>query len=147
MSLLLPPVAFLLLLIALAVLWLFHPELWEIRMERALPWEFPLATGLVLIAAARWQFSRSNAEINTFKEPRQLVTHGLFRISRNPMYLGFVLLLVSAAMFVNLWCALLAPLAFFVACALWYIPYEERTLRKIFGTGYDDYSWRVRRWL
>ncbi len=147
MSRLLPPIVFLLLLMPLALLWRFHPDLLQMRADRSLPWEFPLAVGLLLIAAARWQFSKSKTEINTFKEPRELVTDGLFRMSRNPMYLGFTMLLVAAAMFVNLWCALLAPLAFFTACALWYIPHEERTMRKIFGAPYDDYAWRVRRWI
>ena len=144
---LLPPAVFLLLLISLTLLWTFHPASWAMRPERGLPWEFPLIAGAGLLLAARMQFSKSDAEINTFKTPRQLVTSGLFAFSRNPMYAGFTLLLGAAAMFVNTWCALLAPLAFFLACSFWYIPLEERNMRQTFGQAYDDYAWRVRRWL
>ena len=144
---LLPPVVVLVLFACLALLWSFHPSGFAMRPERGLPWEFPLIVGMVLLMAARWQFVRSKAEINTFKTPAALVTNGLFRFSRNPMYLGFVLLLTAAAMFVNLWCALAAPLAFIAACSFWYIPHEERNMRGAFGAAYDDYAWRVRRWL
>jgi protein-S-isoprenylcysteine O-methyltransferase Ste14 len=144
---LLPPLAFLMLLVPLALLWLYHPTGFAMRPELALPWEFPLLAGIAALVLARSQFAAAKSEINTFKTPRELVTSGLFRFSRNPMYAGFTLLLMAAAMFVNAWCALLAPLAFFLVCSLWYIPHEERAMRETFGNSYDDYARRVRRWI
>ncbi|MFN3261947.1 MAG: methyltransferase family protein [Pikeienuella sp.] len=144
---LLPPLLFVLLLAPLALLWLYHPEGMPMRADRPMPWDVPLPLGLAALLMARIQFGRAGAEINTFREPKGLVTGGLFRFTRNPMYLGFLLLLLAAAFFVNHWCALLAPLAFFVAANLWYIPHEEAALRRAFGKTYDDYAWRVRRWI
>ena len=57
--------------------------------------------GLVLLGGARVQFARRDCEIMTFASPRNLVTTGLFAVSRNPMYLGFSLLLLAAALAAN----------------------------------------------
>lgn len=144
---LLPPVLFLLLVVTLIPLHLLHPELGAIRENRALPWDIVLVLGLALLIIARVQFRRADSEIMTFDMPRNLVTTGLFRLSRNPMYLGFLLLLVAAAFFVNTQCALVAPLVFFAAANWWYIPFEERSALKTFGEPYDAYRSRVRRWI
>lgn len=103
--------------------------------------------GLVPLAGARVQFARRDCEIMTFATPRNLVTTGLFAVSRNPMYLGFSLLLLAAALAANSLPALLAPLAFFLAAHLWYIPTEERAARAAFGPAYDAYAARTRRWI
>lgn len=148
MSRLIPPFLFLILLGALALLWAFHPETtYLMRTERAMPWDVPLALGLAVLTWARVHFKKKDAEIHTFRAPISLITDGPFRFSRNPMYLGFTLVLLGAAFYVNRWCALLAPIAFFLVSAYWYIPQEERTLRSIFGSAYDDYAWKTRRWL
>ena len=146
MTRLIPPVLFLILLVALVPLQILHPETLVMRSDAAMPWDIPLALGLVVLIWAFLHFKRKATEIHTFKQPGQLVTDGPFRYSRNPMYLGFFLLLLGAAFFVNTWCALLAPLAFLIAAMFWYIPFEERRLRDTFGAAYDDYAWTTRRW-
>ena len=83
----------------------------------------------------------------TFDTPRNLVTTGLFAWSRNPMYLGFTLVLLAAALAVNMWLALLGPLAFFLAAQFWYVPFEERAARETFGVAYEIYAARTRRWV
>lgn len=147
MTRIIPPVLFLALLVPLALLGALHSEAFVIRADRAMPWDVPLTLGLLALIWARVQFSKSDAEIHTFRIPKMLLTGGVFRFSRNPMYLGFLLLLVGGAFFVNAWCALLVPLAFFAAASLWYIPHEERTLRAAFGPDYEAYARRVRRWI
>jgi len=148
MSRLIPPFLFLMLLGALALLWGFHPETtYQLRTDRPMPWDVPLALGMAVLIWARVHFRRKEAEIHTFRTPQSLVTDGPFRFSRNPMYLGFTLLLLGAALYVNLWCALLVPVAFFLVATFWYIPHEERTLRSVFGSTFDDYAWKTRRWL
>jgi protein-S-isoprenylcysteine O-methyltransferase Ste14 len=144
---LIPPVLFALLLVPLALLWAFHPDMSAMRQDAPLPWDVPLPIGIALLIWARVHFRKRDAEIHTFRAPRSLVTDGPFRFSRNPMYLGFLLVLLAAAFFVNTWCALLAPLAFLIASLVWYIPQEERALRTAFGRAYDDYAWRTRRWI
>ncbi|MEE9270002.1 MAG: isoprenylcysteine carboxylmethyltransferase family protein [Candidatus Krumholzibacteria bacterium] len=79
--------------------------------------------------------------------PKKLVVRGLYRYTRNPMYvgvltaiLGWIVLYRAAALIVH---ALFLGIAF----NLFIIYYEERHLRRQFGSEYDDYCARVRRWL
>ncbi|WP_114010711.1 methyltransferase family protein [Cohaesibacter intestini] len=106
-----------------------------------------IPAGLLIALVGKIQFHRNDSEIHPFRTPRNLVTGGLFRISRNPMYLGFLLHLTGIALLVNLWPALLAPLAFFAAANLWYIPHEEQAAIDSFGEAYITYCNNVRRWL
>jgi protein-S-isoprenylcysteine O-methyltransferase Ste14 len=81
-----------------------------------------------------------------FDPPRRLVVRGPYRLVRNPMYLGAGVALAAAALF-YLSAALLAfTAAFFLACHLFVIGYEEPTLRRTFGEHYDAYCARVGRW-
>ncbi len=147
MTRLLPPFLFLLLLVPLAALWHWHPPTDRPFEMRPPPWDVPLLAGLALLIWARVQFRQSDSEILTFAEPRNLNTEGVFRYSRNPMYLGFVLILLGAALFVNTWCAFTVPALFFAACNWWYVPAEEENLRRVFGATYEDYAARTRRWM
>lgn len=146
MTRLIPPVLVLILLAALIPLHTFHPTTLVMRSDVAMPWGVPLVLGVTVFAWARLHFRKKDAEIHTFKQPKALITDGPFRFSRNPMYLSFFLLLLAAAFYVNTWCALLAPLAFFLTAMFWYIPHEERRMRSSFGAAYDDYAWKTRRW-
>ncbi|MGB2474171.1 MAG: methyltransferase family protein, partial [Litorivicinaceae bacterium] len=76
-----------------------------------------------------------------------LVIHGVFRLSRNPMYLGLLGLLAAFYLYQPTW---FSPLGFFlVACYLtrFQIIPEERVLFKNFGGRYARYASLVRRWL
>ena len=142
-----PPILFLALLPPLAALWAWHPPA-QVPFElNPPPWDVPLILGAALLVWARIQFRQSDSEIMTFDTPRNMVTTGAFRLSRNPMYLGFTLLLLAGALYVNTWCAFLVPAAFFAACNWWYIPAEERNMRATFGAGYTAYADKVRRWI
>ena len=105
--------------------------------------------GILLDGIGVWQFLRARTTVNPLRPQRSsvLVTGGLYRISRNPMYLGMLLLLFG-------WCVYLAnplalavlPLFVFTINRLQIQP-EERILRQLFGQPYLDYCQRVRRWL
>lgn len=115
------------------------------------PWHLAgwalFAAGFVITNLAARQFRLARTNINTFDDPGTLVTTGLFAVSRNPMYLGFVLALLGAAAGLNnAWALVLAAL-FFAVSALHYIPYEERAASTIFGEAYTAYRARVRRWI
>jgi protein-S-isoprenylcysteine O-methyltransferase Ste14 len=103
--------------------------------------------GLVMLMGARNQLRIADEQIQLFKMPGQLVTQGLYGVSRNPMYLGFLLLLIAAALYVDRLPALVAPLSFFVAANWWSIPAEEKAVRERFGERYDQYTHNVRRWI
>ena len=65
-------------------------------------WRFlgilPLGLGLVISYAAEKQFHQAGTTVQPFKESSHLVTDGLYRFSRNPMYLGMALILVGVAL-------------------------------------------------
>lgn len=81
-----------------------------------------------------------------FDPPRRLVVRGPYAVVRNPMYIGAVLALVGASLFLRS-LALLAYAVFLLAAAhLFVVLYEEPTLRRTFGAEYDAYCRQVGRW-
>jgi len=76
-----------------------------------------------------------------------LVSDGLFRWSRNPMYLGFVLLLLGIAILLGTATPFAGPLIFAIVADRWYIGFEERAMRQKFGADYEAYRRRTRRWI
>lgn len=103
--------------------------------------------GLGLIVSGIVEFSRANTAVVPFSPTTAIVTSGPFRFTRNPLYLGFVLIYVGVSLAANtLWPLFLLPLAIFVLFG-GVIKREERYLERKFGTVYTDYKARVRRWI
>lgn len=76
-----------------------------------------------------------------------LVTSGLFRFSRNPMYVGQALLLAAWVLYLGTWPALAAVPAYVLYITRFQILPEERILAAKFGADFDSYRARVRRWV
>jgi protein-S-isoprenylcysteine O-methyltransferase Ste14 len=83
---------------------------------------------------------------NTFGVPQRLVTDGIFRYSRNPIYAAFFLPLVSLAIF-SVAAAIAASAIYILAMNLTVIRKEERELYQAFGTEFSDYLSRTPRWV
>lgn len=96
---------------------------------------------------ARTSFKKLGTNLNTFRDPDILTTDGLFRFSRNPMYLGFLIILAGACVVLGSASPLLALLGFILLTNYWYIPIEERAMLRQFGENYLNYQNKVRRWL
>ena len=77
----------------------------------------------------------------------KLVTSGLFRYSRNPMYLGMLFVLTAGMILLGAWSAILAPVLFVWAMTEFQIKPEERSLQLKFGDQFSIYQTRTRRWL
>jgi len=107
----------------------------------------PLAFGLALALAAERQFVRAGTPVRPFQEPRALVTDGAFRFSRNPMYLGLVLVLAGAALLLSSPLALLTAPAYGAWVQARFVALEERLLEERFSDAYRAYRRRVRRWV
>ena len=119
-----------------------------------IPAGFPLAAASAVLAAivitvALTSFRRARTTVNPL-EPGQastLVATGVYRYSRNPMYLGFALLLGAWAILLsNLVALLLVPL-FVLYMNRFQIALEEEALEARFGPAYSAYRREVRRWL
>jgi protein-S-isoprenylcysteine O-methyltransferase Ste14 len=89
----------------------------------------------------------------TTKNPMQpeaasaLVVGGVYRLTRNPMYLGLTFALLAWAAFLWSAWALLGPVVFVAYIARFQIAPEERVLATLFGAEYAAYKAKVRRWL
>lgn len=95
-------------------------------------------------------FARESTTVNphTPGESSTIVTKGMYRFSRNPMYLGLVLLVAALALWLSSLAALVVGPAFLVlVLTRFQILPEERALSAKFGAEYDAYRNRVRRWI
>lgn len=93
------------------------------------------------------KFIRLNTEVHTFRPASTLSTNGLFRFSRNPVYLGQTLALAGLSVFLGSPASLIAALLFWSACHFHYIPFEEKNLERVFADEYLEYKKMVRRWI
>lgn len=82
-----------------------------------------------------------------FSPSTLLVVEGIYKYSRNPMYLGGVIILMGLAVTTGNLLAFIAPLVFFLVMHFMFIPFEEKKLKSTFGEEYMKYSSSVRRWL
>ena len=143
----LPTTLLLIILVCMLVLYFLFP------ISTIFPFPFNLigviliVGGVLLSIIAENQFKRVGTNVNTFAEPDILVSDGLFRISRNPMYLSFVVLLIGVWIFMGRLSPLLGVVGFFLITDLYYIRLEERAISAKFGDAYQKYISRVRRWI
>jgi protein-S-isoprenylcysteine O-methyltransferase Ste14 len=105
--------------------------------------------GLLLGAIAFFQFRRVGTTPNPLKPYgiTTLVVNGVYRRSRNPMYLGDALILIAWALWLANAAAFLGLPLFVVYLNRFQIAAEERALQSRFGAAYVDYCQRVRRWV
>jgi protein-S-isoprenylcysteine O-methyltransferase Ste14 len=98
--------------------------------------------GFVALIRARTTFNSMKP-----KATSSLVTSGIYKFTRNPMYLSVLLMLVAWAIFLSSAWALVGPVAFVLYINRFQINPEERALAAMFGTLYTEYKSRVCRWL
>ena len=78
--------------------------------------------------------------------PKELVAVGFYRYTRNPMYVGILLMLTGYFLWYGFWSLLIYAVFIFLAFNTFVAYYEEPTLRRNFGAAYEDYCKRVPRW-
>lgn len=105
--------------------------------------------GASLIISGGIAFKRANTTVNPIRpeDATALVRTGIYRISRNPMYLGFLFILSAWGIFLGSLPALVVlPLFIWTISKIQILP-EERILKEKFGAAYEAYMASVRRWL
>jgi protein-S-isoprenylcysteine O-methyltransferase Ste14 len=107
----------------------------------------PVLGGIMVASLAARQFNLAGTNIIPLTQSSALVTEGMFRYSRNPMYLSMTTTLFGVAIILNnLW--LLVIVAVFVIIIRYrFIRYEELLMKETFGDEYLAYCEAVRRWL
>lgn len=105
--------------------------------------------GAILLSLAVSAFVRAKTTVNPLApgSAEKLVTSGLFRFSRNPMYLGMLLVLAGWVIWLGTWPAILAPALFIWIMTVFQIKPEERSLQLKFGDQFTLYRTRTRRWI
>ena len=122
-------------------------------LTKIIPWPwnllgiFPLACGLALNLIADNAFRTAKTTVKPFEESTALVTSGVFRTSRHPMYLGFVLFLIGIAVLLGSLVAFLVIPVFAALMDRVFIQVEERMLEAKFNQAWLDYREKVRRWI
>lgn len=107
----------------------------------------PVFLGVAMNLSADRIFHQVQTTVKPFEESSVLITNGIFRISRNPMYLGFVLILIGIAIFLRSLTPYLVIFAFTILIYRIYIRIEERMLAEKFGVTWEAYKAKTRRWL
>ena len=142
----LPPIYFLLALVAMAVL---HWQ-WPIRRYWGFPLNMlalvPLVAGMFLNIVADRQFNRHLTTVKPFEQSSALVTAFPYSFTRNPMYLGVTLMLLGIGLLLGTVSPLIPVVAFAISMDLRFISVEEGMLAETFGQAWEQYRTRVRRW-
>jgi len=143
-----PPVwTFLYMVLAGAASWLYP---WRALLELRLVW---LGVALIAIGVgiSGWAFSlfrRAGTEIDPTSETnKSLVVQGPFRFTRNPMYLGLVMVTLGVAFVAGSLPMFAVPALVFGTANRAHIPFEEAKMRRQFGAAFEQYTRQVRRWI
>lgn len=142
-----PPLYFALAIVAMFLLhrWLPIVDLIGPPLSR-LGWVF-VAGGVGLAVWGRLRFARAGTNVVPFSASTALVTDGPFRFTRNPMYLGMMLVLFGGFLLAGSLGSLLALPVFFWWIRTRFVLREEDHMAAAFGDDYLAYKRRVRRWL
>jgi protein-S-isoprenylcysteine O-methyltransferase Ste14 len=125
--------------------------LWPVTQWVVWPWTLVgvlfIVLGFTLTLSAAWQFRIAGTAIKPFEISSTLVTHGMFRYSRNPMYLGLLTILAGTAICLGSLTPVLVPPLFAWLITQRFISNEENILAQRFGEDYLRYKKSTPRWL
>ena len=106
-----------------------------------------VAVGVALMGSAVMTFRRAGTSLNPAKPTTRVVVHGPYRFTRNPMYVGWVIVYLGCVLLPNTVWPLVSLPVVLVLISRAVIAKEERYLEAKFGDAYRAYKARVRRWL
>lgn len=147
----LPPIWFLIFLGFALLLHFFVPITHVFNLSGVLYKTIGVAVfifGFFISNYASKQFAENKTEIiPTSPTNKVLVTDGIYKYTRNPMYVGMITSLIGIAFIVGTLPMFVAVFAQFVVLNFLFIPFEEKKLSNIFGDQYNSYKLKVRRWV
>jgi len=142
-------------LLGIAIAWVLETKVTRIRLVGGSASTTPieifgvilLAVGFIIVFWGIYTFARVKTGIIPLRPATQIVDHGPYRFTRNPMYTGMATAYLGGALILNFgWALLLFPLVMIAVYNL-VIKREERYLSAVFPTEYGEYKKRVRRWI
>ena len=110
---------------------------------------FLMILGLTIFVSAVKSFRIQKTTVNPLdpKQASSLVTSGIFKFSRNPMYLGMLIILLSIAFKFNLIGGMITSVIFYIFITKFQIIPEEAAMNELFGNEFIDYCKKTRRWI
>ncbi|MBN1505820.1 MAG: isoprenylcysteine carboxylmethyltransferase family protein [Sedimentisphaerales bacterium] len=143
----LPPAYLLLALAAMALLHLVLPLRQIAAFPRRLVGVLPVLLGFALNMTADARLKQRGTTVKPFENPASFVTTGVYRMTRNPMYLGFTLILLGVALLMGSLSAFFIIPPFAVVMEVVFIRKEERMMDAAFGGDWRAYRAKGRRWI
>jgi protein-S-isoprenylcysteine O-methyltransferase Ste14 len=138
------------LLIALIIMLVLHFII-PILMLITVPWNLigiiPLIIGILVNLLADAALHKGGTTVQPFQESAALITNGVYGISRNPMYLGFVLVLIGVAILLRSLSPWIVIPLFIILVEFVFITEEEKMLAEKFGPIWIEYRKKVRQWI
>jgi protein-S-isoprenylcysteine O-methyltransferase Ste14 len=141
-----PPIYFFLGIVVAAVPYFLFPQFNIIPYPFNWLGLFLVVVGFLLNGSATQEFKKHHTP-HDFSTSTTLVTSGVYRFSRNPIYLGMFLGLVGIAVLFQNPFSFLSPFLFYLVIEFKFIPFEEEKMAAEIGTSYNEYQQRVRRWI
>ncbi|MBN2142855.1 isoprenylcysteine carboxylmethyltransferase family protein [Candidatus Woesearchaeota archaeon] len=142
-----PPTYFMVLL-ALAFMVHFFFPIMKISIR---PYNYPgwilIAFGIIINLWADSLMKQKQTTVKPHQNPSIFISSGPFRLSRHPMYLGMLSILLGTALLLGSLAPFIFPAAFIILMETLFIPTEENNMKKNFGKEYLDYKAKVRRWV
>ena len=115
------------------------------------PWNLlgiiPLVLGIVMNLVADKSFKKNETTVKPLEESTALVTDGVFRFSRHPMYLGFLLILLGIASLMGSLTPFVIVFGFAIFMHIVFMAFEEKKLEETFGEVWLEYKKKVRQWI
>jgi protein-S-isoprenylcysteine O-methyltransferase Ste14 len=123
------------------------PVEWPMLPSYAIAGSAIAALGFGIMIRAWWLFRQHETAICPTAETTSFITDDLYALTRNPMYLGMVLILAGIALLAGSWPIYVVTIIYALILNHVFCSYEERKLRNQYRDQYAVYAARVRRWL
>jgi protein-S-isoprenylcysteine O-methyltransferase Ste14 len=141
-----PPTYFFSGIIISVVLMLLFPSGRFIPFPYSLSGIIVIILGFVIVSKTYSQFKISGTT-HQYETPQKVLRDGVFRYTRNPMYVGMLLVLIGIATCLGNLYSMIGPLLFFLMTNFVFIPFEEKLMEQHLGAHFLDYKNTVRRWI
>ena len=143
----LPPTYLFVAIVIMVVLHFLLPGVKIVAYHWNLLGVVPLVLGIVMNLIADRAFKKVGTTVKPYEESTTLITEGVFRVSRHPMYVGFVLILLGIAILGGSLTPYIVILIFAILMDVVFIRVEEKMLEETFGETWMEYKKKVRRWI
>jgi len=92
-------------------------------------------------------FKKEKTSVKPGEKSIKLITSGPFKLSRHPMYLGMMAILLGTAIIHGSLIGFVFPIIFIILIEILFIPMEEKNMERVFGKKYLEYKRKTRRWI